>query len=294
MKNIAFIINPISGTQNKKKLPKLIADTLDPKQWLWNIVFTEYKGHAIELSRQYAKMGFDAVVAVGGDGTINEVAQGLCDTETSMGILPMGSGNGLARHLGIPIRAQKALEMLNHSEPIRIDYGMANNRLFVSTCGTGFDAQVAYDFAKAGTRGLKTYVSRVVKDLVGYKPETYRIELSNGEVVEHKAFLLTFANSSQWGYEAKIAPRASVQDGLMDICMMSPQAWLGAPSMAIRLFTGNLDTSLFMDTFQTDDLVLHRESETPFHIDGDPVRIGKDVHIRIIPDGLKVLVEKRF
>ena len=184
--------------------------------------------------------------------------------------------------------------MLNHSEPIRIDYGMANDRLFVSTCGTGFDAQVAYDFANAGTRGLKTYVSRVVKDLVGYKPETYRIELSNGEVVEHKAFLLTFANSSQWGYEAKIAPRASVQDGQMDICMMSPQAWLGAPSMAIRLFTGNLDTSLFMDTFQADDLVLHRESETPFHIDGDPVRIGKDVHIRIIPDGLKVLVEKRF
>lgn len=294
MKNIAFIINPISGTQNKKKLPKLIADTLDPQQWLWNIVFTEYKGHAIELSRQYATMGFDAVVAVGGDGTINEVAQGLAGTGTAMGILPMGSGNGLARHLSIPVRTQKAIEMLNHSEPIFIDYGMANDRLFVSTCGTGFDALVAYDFANAGTRGLKTYVSRVMKDLVGYRPEEYRIELANGEVVEHKAFLLTFANSSQWGYEAKIAPKASVQDGLMDICMMSPQAWLGAPGMALRLFTGNLDSSLFMDTFRAKDLTLRREDESPFHIDGDPVKMPKDIHIRIVPEGLKVLVEKRF
>ena len=294
MKNIAFIINPISGTQNKKKLPKLIADTLDPQQWLWNIVFTEYKGHAIELSRQYATMGFDAVVAVGGDGTINEVAQGLAGTGTAMGILPMGSGNGLARHLGIPVRTQKAIEMLNHSEPIYIDYGMANDRLFVSTCGTGFDALVAYDFATAGTRGLKTYVSRVMKDLMGYRPQEYRIELAGGEVVEHKAFLLTFANSSQWGYEAKIAPKASVQDGLMDVCMMSPQALLGAPGMALRLFTGNLDSSLFMDTFRAKDLVLHREDESPFHIDGDPVKMDKDVRIRIIQDGMRVLVEKRF
>lgn len=294
MKNIAFIINPISGTQNKKKLPKLIADTLDPQQWLWNIVFTEYKGHAVELARQYAAMGFDAVVAVGGDGTINEVAQGLCDSNTAMGILPMGSGNGLARHLSIPVRTQKALEMLNRCEPIRIDYGMANDRLFVSTCGTGFDALVAYDFATAGTRGFKTYLSRVMKDLVGYHPDTYRIELEGGKVMEHKAFLLTFANSSQWGYEAKIAPKASVQDGLMDICMMSPQAWLGAPSMAVRLFTGNLDSSLFMDTFRAKDVVLHCEEESPFHIDGDPVKMAKDVHIRIVPEGLKVLVEKRF
>lgn len=303
MKNIAFIINPISGTQgNKKKLPKVIAETLDPEQWLWNIVFTEYKGHAIELAQQYTIMGFDAIIAVGGDGTINEVARGIINGEqlaahhakgTALGIIPMGSGNGLARHLGIPVRTQKAIEMLNHSEPILIDYGKANDRIFMSTCGTGFDALVAYDFATAGTRGLKTYVSRVMKDLVGYKPETYRIEI-NDEVVEHKAFLLTFANSSQWGYEAKIAPKASVQDGLMDICMMSPQALLGAPGMALRLFTGSLDGSLFMDTFRAKDVMLRRETESPFHIDGDPVKMEKDIRIRIIPEGLHVLVEKRF
>lgn len=304
MKNIVFIINPISGTQgNKKKLPKLIQDTLDGSQWLSNIVFTEYKGHAIELAQQYTVMGFDAVVAVGGDGTINEVVQGIVKGErlavngerhTALGIIPLGSGNGLARHLNIPVRTQKAIEMLNHSEPISIDYGLANDKLFVSTCGTGFDALVAYDFATAGTRGLKTYVSRVMKDLVGYKPETYCMEINGGETIEHKAFLLTFANSSQWGYEAKIAPKASVQDGLMDICMMSPQAWLGAPGMALRLFTGNLDGSLFMDTFRAKDVMLCRETESPFHIDGDPVKMERNIRIRIVPEGLRVLVEKRF
>ena len=142
MKNIAFIINPISGskeTQNaKRKLPKLIMQTLDMEQWLPNITFTEYAGHAVELARQYARMGFDAVVAVGGDGTLNEVARGLVEGEkskqkgerpTAMGIIPMGSGNGFARHLNIPIKPQKAIELLNRCEPIRVDYGLANGRL---------------------------------------------------------------------------------------------------------------------------------------------------------------------
>ena len=139
MKNIAFIINPVSGSKEtqsaKKKLPKLIMQVLDQEQWLPNIVFTERAGHATELAYQYARMGFDAVVAVGGDGTVNEVAKGLVkgDSKTALGILPMGSGNGFARHLNIPIKPQKALEMINHSEPISVDYGLANNKLFVST-----------------------------------------------------------------------------------------------------------------------------------------------------------------
>ncbi|MBO5553533.1 MAG: acylglycerol kinase family protein, partial [Paludibacteraceae bacterium] len=112
MKNIAFIINPISGTQNKRKLPKMIKETLDHSQWLENIVFTERVGHAEELARQFMRMGFDAVVAVGGDGTVNEVARGLRDSNTAMGIIPMGSGNGFARHLNIPVRAHRAIEML--------------------------------------------------------------------------------------------------------------------------------------------------------------------------------------
>lgn len=293
MKNIAFIINPISGTQNKKKLPKLIQQNLDAEQWLPNIVFTEHAGHATELAQQFARMGFDAVVAVGGDGTVNEVARGLRDTETAMAILPMGSGNGFARHLGIPVNAGRAIEMLNHSEPIRVDYGLANDRLFVSTCGTGFDAVVADRFAGSTKRGLKTYIMDILKDVLTYKAQTYHIT-GKGIDVTHKAFLIAFANASQWGYEACIAPKASIQDGQMDICIMSSSALIGAAGLAVRLFTKSIDNSLFMDIVRAQDIMLEREEAAPFHIDGDPVEMPKNIHIQIIPDGLKVLAAKRF
>ena len=308
MKNIAFIINPISGTQNKKKLPKYIDQLLDKEQWLPNIIFTEYAGHATELAHQYAMMGFDAVVAVGGDGTLNEVARGLRDTKTAMGIIPMGSGNGFARHLNIPLRANNAIEMLNHSEPISVDYGIvtpiddegneqsSDERMFISTCGTGFDALIAEHFDKDGARGFKTYFEKVIKDFVTYKPQEYTIRI-NGEKqedIQQKAFLITFANASQWGYEARIAPKASIQDGRMDICIMHSNAILGAPSLALRLFTKSLDQSMFMDTYRARDIVVTREEKAPFHIDGDPVEMSKDMRIRIVADGLRVLAEKRF
>ena len=305
MKNIAFIINPVSGskeTQNaKKKLPKLIMQTLDAEQWLPNIAFTEYAGHATEMAYQYARMGFDAVVAVGGDGTVNEVAKGLVKSyqqsgisrQTALGIIPMGSGNGFARHLNIPIRPQKALEMINHSEPISVDYGLANGKLFVSTCGTGFDALIADHFAGSNKRGFMTYVQNVLKDVFSYTPQTYHL-VGDGLDVTHKAFLITFANANQWGNDALIAPKASVQDGKMDIMLMSSHAIFGSASLALRLFAGSIDDSHFMDTIRAKEVTLEREEAAPFHIDGDPVEMEKDIHIQIIPDGMRVLVEKRF
>lgn len=295
MKNIAFIINPISGAQSsqRKKLPKLIDKELDHSQWLPNIVFTEYAGHGVELARQFSVMGFEAVVAVGGDGTVNEVARGLRDTQTAMGIIPVGSGNGFARHLRIPMNPTRAIQMLNHSEPITVDYGMANDKMFVTTCGVGFDAHIADRFAASGKRGFATYLQNTIKDVFSYEPETYHIV---GEDIDftHKAFLITFANANQWGNDAFIAPHASMQDGLMDICIMSSSALLGAPGLAVRLFTKSISSSLFMDTIKSRDIMLYREKESPFHIDGDPVIMEKDIHIRIVPEGLHVLVEKRF
>ena len=306
MKNIAFIINPVSGTKElqkeKKKLPKLIMQLLDREQWLPNIAFTEYAGHATELAYQYARMGFDAVVAVGGDGTVNEVVRGIVKGErlkvkgergTALGILPMGSGNGFARHLSIPIKVSKAIEMLNHSEPISVDYGLANGKLFVSTCGTGFDALIADHFAGSSKRGFMTYFQNVLHDIFSYTPQTYHL-VGDGLDVTHKAFLITFANANQWGYEALIAPKASVQDGKMDIMLMSSHAILGSASLALRLFAGSIDDSHFMDTLRAREITLEREEKGPFHIDGDPVEMEKDIHIQIVEDGLKALVEKRF
>ena len=306
MKNIAFIINPISGNQEaqsaKRKLPKLIMQLLDKEQWLPNIAFTEYAGHATEMAYQYARMGFDAVVAVGGDGTVNEVAKGLIkgngrmangERVTALGIIPMGSGNGFARHLNIPMRPNKAIEMINHSEPISVDYGLANDKVFVSTCGTGFDALIADHFAGSNKRGFMTYVQNVLKDAFSYQSQTYHI-VGDGLDVTHKAFLITFANANQWGNDAMIAPKASVQDGKMDIMLMSSHALLVSASLALRLFAGSIDDSHFMDTLRAKEVTLEREEVAPFHLDGDPVEMPKDIHIKIVEDGLRVLVEKRF
>lgn len=309
MKNIAFIINPVSGTKEtqnaKKRLPKLIMQTLDAEQWLPNITFTEYAGQATELAHQFARMGFDAVIAVGGDGTVNEVAKGLVSGQkacgsgmgnfgrTALGIIPMGSGNGFARHLNIPVKPNKAIEMLNRCEPICVDYGVANGHMFVSTCGTGFDALVADQFAGSNKRGFATYMQNVLKEAFSYKPQTYHL-VGDGLDVTHKAFLITFANANQWGYEALIAPKASVQDGKMDIMLMSSHAILGSASLALRLFAGSIDDSHFMDTLRAKEITLEREEAGPFHIDGDPVEMEKDIHIQIVPDGMRVLVEKRF
>ena len=297
MKNIAFIINPISGGKEaqsaKRKLPKLIMQTLDTAQWLPNIVFTEYAGHATELAYQFARMGFDAVVAVGGDGTVNEVAKGLKGSNTALGIIPMGSGNGFARHINVPMRPQRAVEMINRSEPISVDYGLANGKLFMCTCGTGFDAVVADQFAASNKRGFMTYVQNTIKQVFSYQPQSYHI-VGDGLDVTHKAFLITFANANQWGNDAKIAPRASIQDGQMDIMLMSSHAILGSASLALRLFAGSIDDSYFMDTLRAKEVTLIREEKAPFHIDGDPVEMDKDIHIKIVADGLKVLVEKRF
>lgn len=308
MKNIAFIINPVSGSKEmqnaKRKLPKLIMQVLDDAQWMPNIAFTEYPGHATEMAYQFARMGFDAVVAVGGDGTVNEVARGIvkavslqhsaCSgTQTALGIIPMGSGNGFARHLNIPMRPQKALELINRSEPISVDYGLANDRLFVSTCGTGFDALIADHFAGSNKRGFSTYLQNILHDAVSYTPQSYHL-VGDGIDVTHKAFLITFANANQWGYEALIAPKASVQDGKMDIMLMSSHAILGSASLALRLFAGSIDDSHFMNTIRAKEVLLEREEAAPFHIDGDPVEMDKNIRIRIVADGLKVLVEKRF
>lgn len=293
MKNIAFIINPISGTQNKRRIPKMIDKQLDKEQWATDIVFTEYKGHATELARHYAEMGFFAVVAVGGDGTVNEVANGLRDTNTALGIIPIGSGNGFARHMGISLRVPNAIDMLNHVEPISCDYGMVNDTPFFVTCGTGFDAFISEEFQKAGKRGLKTYVEQIVKTVFTYQPEQYRI-VGEGVDVDTKAFLITFANCNQWGNAAVIAPKASIQDGKMDIAVCTPFPLILAPTLALGLFTKTIDQGMHVNTLQAKEVTLYRETASPFHIDGDPVEMGTEIHIRIVEDGLKVLAEKRF
>ena len=293
MKNIAFIIDPISGTLNKRRIPKIIDKLLDKEQWMPDIVFTEYKGHGIELARHYAALGFNAVVAVGGDGTVNEVASGLRGTNTALGVIPIGSGNGFARHMGTPLRTTNAIEAINNMTPVRCDYGLANDHPFFATCGTGFDASISEEFQKAGTRGFRTYFEKIVKNIFTYEPENYKLK-GEGIDIEGKAFLVTVANCSQWGASAVIAPKASVQDGKLDVVFCSPFPLILAPGLALGLFTKTIDQGIHVTSLKTKEVTLFRDNAGPFHIDGDPVEMGTEIHIRVVEDGLWVLAPKRF
>lgn len=292
MKNIAFVVNPISGTKTKSRVAKLIRELLDKQQFAPTVVTTEYAGHATQLAQQFALEGYYAVVAVGGDGTINEVASALVGTNTALGIVPNGSGNGFARHLDISTRMNRAIEMLNCSEVINVDYGLVNDIPFFSTFGVGFDAVVAHDFAES-SRGLKGYVQSIFKDIFQYKPETYHLQ-GEGIDLTTPAFLVNFANAGQWGYDAYIAPKASVQDGWLDVAVVSEFSLMEAPGMALQLFAKNIDENLHMSTIRTKELTLVREHEGPAHIDGTPVQMPERLHVRIVEEGLKVLVKKRF
>lgn len=292
MKNIAFIVNPISGTKAKNRVAKLIRELLDTRQFAPTVVATEYAGHATQLAQHFAMEDYYAVVAVGGDGTVNEVASGLIGTNTALGIIPNGSGNGFARHLDISTRMNRAIEMLNSSEVINVDYGLVNDIPFFSTFGVGFDAVVAHDFADS-SRGLKGYVQSIFKDLFQYKPETYHLE-GEGIDLTTTAFLINFANAGQWGYDAYIAPKASVQDGWLDVAVVTEFPMTAAAGLALSLFTKDIDENLYMNTIRAKELTLTRTNAGAAHIDGTPTTMPDKLHIQIVEDGLKVLVKKRY
>lgn len=292
-KRIAFIINPISGTGNKEDIPGMISKVLDDNTFEYEIAFTKHRGHGTELASAFAKKNYYCVVAVGGDGTVNEVARSLVHTETSLGIIPIGSGNGLARHLNIPMNTKKAIQQLNHSESILMDYGLVNGNPFFCTCGTGFDAYVSTEFAKGRKRGIMSYLEKIITGYFTYKSQNYHIQ-GEGIDLKAKAFVLTFANASQWGNNAYIAPQASVQDGQLDISIMGNFPIIAIPTLALQLFSKTIDKDLFMSTLRAKEILLHREESGPFHYDGEPYEEGTELKIKVVPDGLKVLVKKRF
>lgn len=286
---IAFIINPNSGTNNKKDLPDLIRKILDADRFDISIEFTKYAGHGKELAKQYAEKGFNYVVACGGDGTINEVASQLTGTNTVFGIIPYGSGNGLARHLGISLIPKRALRQINKHSIKSIDYGMANEHAFFCTCGTGFDAHISHKFAVQGKRGFFTYLKTVVKEYWGYKPHPYTLSSDEFEITQ-RAFVVTIANASQYGNNAFIAPQASTSDGLLDICILKPFPFYSIPWLAFLLFQKEIERSKHISILRTKGFTLKRKKEGEFHIDGDPIQAGKEISIKVVPNGLKVMM----
>jgi YegS/Rv2252/BmrU family lipid kinase len=289
---ILFIVNPISGTSDKRHIIDLIPKYLDSSRFQWTIRYTEHKGHAAQFVGEAIEEGMDVVVAVGGDGTVNEVARSLVHTNTALGIIPCGSGNGLARHLYIPMNPDGALEVLSDCHIESLDYGMIDEVPFFCTCGVGFDAFISDRFAKSNRRGLLTYIENTLKEGLKYKPDTYEITI-DGERQTYKAFLIACANASQYGNNVYIAPHASMSDGLMDVTLMEPFTVLEAPQIAIQLFNKTINTNSRIHSFRCQHLHIKRSAPGVIHFDGDPKDAGEELDVRLIPQGIRMVVNTK-
>jgi len=247
----------------------------------------------MQLAQQAVADRIDTVIAVGGDGTINEVASALVGTDVIFGIIPGGSGNGLSRFLDIPMHTEKAIENINTGRAEIIDTATANGRRFFNMAGLGFDAHIAEVFAQQKERGFVTYAKSTFSEIMNYKPRTYHIEVDNKKY-ERQAFMLSFANSSQYGNNAHISPKASVQDGLLDVCIIKPFSLWRFPEMALRMFTKTTSGSKFVEIIKGKHIVIKQNQPGPMHLDGEPFMITEDVEINMVPGSLKIIVGDKY
>lgn len=286
--SIQAIINPISGVGSKRKIPKMIEQMCSGKNCSLEISFTEYPGHASELTKDALEKGASCIIAVGGDGTVNEIARAMIHSSAVLGIIPKGSGNGLARELHIPMDAKRALDLIIKGHVTTIDCCKANNRIFFCTCGVGFDAAVSQKFANETRRGSLTYIKNTVEEYLSYKPEPYEL-LIDSQTIKEKAFLVACGNASQYGNNAFIAPHANIQDGQMDITVLSPFTPLDIAPLAIQLFTKQIDRNSKIKTFKGKEVTIIRQHPGVMHLDGEPVMAESRIEISILPGSLHVL-----
>lgn len=303
--DLLVIINPLSGTlplARKEALRSFIVTEARRHAFQPEIITTGHAGHATELAAQAAREGIRRVLVMGGDGTINEAARALRKTPTALGIVPMGSGNGLARHLGIPMQAQQAIQKALAGKPVLIDSAELNDLPFFCTAGLGFEAYVAHEFAKQPVRGLQTYVRTTFMAYQHYQPARYTVN----DVPTGPLFSLTIANAAQYGNNAWIAPKANIADGLLDLCQLRPFPAAMVPMIGWQLFSRSLDQSAYWQSRLIRQVTLTKLTEdepsldhpegsdqgTLFaHADGEPVLLSGDrCTVRVIPGSLLALL----
>lgn len=289
MRSVLVIINPIAGVRPKDDIPNLVREVMPENEGFdVDIRFTERSGHASEMAKEAVKRGVDTVVAIGGDGTINETGCSLVGSKVKFGIVPMGSGNGLARHIQIPLDITRALECIRDGYSEAVDYGTVNEHIFFCTAGIGFDAQVSAKFAEAGTRGPVTYLRSFMQLVGDYKPSTYVIYTDDGRVKE-KSFMIAIGNASQWGNNAYITPNASMQDGLLDVTLVKPMPLYDIPKMALQLFTRELDQNSHVLSFRSSHLRIIMPQANVVHVDGEPMKMDGILDIQIHPKQLNII-----
>jgi YegS/Rv2252/BmrU family lipid kinase len=290
-RHITFIINPVSGTTKKKNIPGLIEEFFADTEIETGIRYTEYAGHAKEIAAELAQSGTTEIIAVGGDGTINEIVNGMAGTEALMGIIPSGSGNGLARHCKIPMKARKAMEIISNAHVQKVDLMRINGEYSANVSGVGFDAHVAHKFQYSGKRGLASYAKITMSEFVKYKAAEYELSI-DGKEMKRKAFFVSLANSSQFGNNAFIAPEASITDGLIDVCILHPFPKISSAIIMERVMAKTINNSKFMEIIQAKKIQIKNTSGI-YHLDGDPRENGEHLEIEIMPGILKLIVPEK-
>ena len=296
-KRVLFVINPHSGTGRYRRVSECVEKYLDKEQFEYSVSYTQSSGHATELASQAVRDGVPIVVSVGGDGTLNEIVQALVGTGTALAVFPTGSGNGLAHHMQLPFNLKRSVQLLNLDHEELIDTVSLDGYVYASVAGVGFDAYVAEKYSHVNRRGFFPYLRIVLSDYLRYRPRTYCLTGDDGSTVEVNALLMTFANSSQWGFDVKISPKASVQDGLVDVTVVRKPPLYALPRVLLFLFSGNLNRmKKYVKIYRMQHFCVKSKDEKPLyvHLDGDFIGMRQQVELRVRPLSLQMVLKRTY
>ncbi|MFN8301443.1 MAG: diacylglycerol kinase family protein [Saprospiraceae bacterium] len=288
---IVFIVNPKAGVNIQRRIRTSVDQHLNHRRFEYGIWHTEFAGHGTQLAQKAIAEQYDIVVAVGGDGSINEIAGALIGSEATLGILPAGSGNGLATHLGYGRNLDQAIKKINLAETRVIDSGTLNGRPFFNVAGIGFDGLVSNLMRKQEKRGLLPYFLKSLEAGLSYTSRECEIEM-DGQVVREKCFVVAVANGPMYGYHFQIAPDAQLDDGLFNVVLLKDAPrWQYFAALPATL-NGSLYDASFVEHFQARKVTIRCAGENHVHLDGEGMVISGDLHFEMKPRSLKILVPK--
>ena len=285
---IRFIINPFSGANSKDKVPGLIEKYLDHDKFDYSIKFTESPGHATILAKEAVDNKVNIVVACGGDGTVNEVAKSLVNQEAALGILPSGSGNGFAMHIGMGRDIKKAILKINTAVPRCIDSCTVNDVFFLNLAGVGFDALIAYKADKGAQRGFKMYFKLVTQEIFNFKANEFTVKMDD-KVVKGRFTTVAVANAAMYGYNFTVAPLAEMTDGLFDIVFIKKASIFRTLLSSWRMLNNTIHKSRLVEVYKSKSVSIETEGEYFYHIDGESDVFFNRLQFKLHPKSINVL-----
>ena len=277
-KKMMVVVNPISGVGRQKKIERMLQDNLNHDLFDHEVVYTEHIHHGTEIAREGAMKGYDIITAVGGDGSVNDVIAGMYGSDATLGIIPCGSGNGLARCMKIPLNPTLAIRVLNQDNPGLIDTIILNDTFHIaSIAGVGFDAFIARLMKSAKLRGFSSYLNLILREYPTYESKDYTLVI-DGQEIKRKSWFTTFANSNQFGYNAAIAPQAKLDDGLIDISIVDKIPIGHVPITGPLVYANHFELSQHVEMFKAHEVFVSGNVDKWVNIDGEGENVGNELH----------------